>query len=238
MSGLSNPSIISATVVGALFLSILIVFGLWNSFNFIKNTYWKNDGNTKNKLFNAICTIFIVIAMVETIVVLAAHFLLMENNNEFNYGCTIATIIINFMHGESGSTMLLIFLLRLHYTFQGSIYAYPSKVYKCVLALWLFNKIIGVFAASVYSINDIMVLNKYGAHDGDHHQWLVSVPQQIPTVLFPLALIIYLILNVTLMCLLANGFKLVKLLGNQICVFDKERLGLFVDLWWFVCLYL
>ena len=207
MSDASNFSLICATVVGALSLSAMILFGLSNTFNFMKNTYCKKGGNTTNKLFNTICTIFIVMAMVETIVVSVAHFLLMANNNEFNYASTIAKIIINFMHGENSSIILLIFLLRLHYTFQGSIYAYPSSTYKYVLSLWIFGQTSGIFAAIVYSINYIMVLNKYGAYHGDHYQWLVSIPQQIPTVLFPLAIIIYLIVNVTLMFLLANGFN-------------------------------
>ena len=118
--------------------------------------------------------------------------------------------MINFLHMCNGVMIMIIFLLRLYYAFENSIYAYPVGVYECILGMSIFDFVCGILGMGIYGINRILSIIKYKQIDRSYDEWHINfIPQIIPSILIPFAMILCLAICIILVFLLIREMKLV-----------------------------
>ena len=212
-----SASFILASIFGFTILGITSTLACAATMHFLMKTCCVNVQSTRSttsktrlsKVFHFLCGLLMLSGSMELISILSGYFVY---SRVWNIDATIFSVIMITLHGIDTFLLSFLFVLRLYGTLKGSMYDYPSKLYKVVLVISSLNITFGVISLIIVNINSLLD----DMYPGSHHHWYFTlIPESIPLIILPACMFIYLVLQIVLVALLIKALKSVELFLNR-----------------------
>ena len=205
---------LGASILGFSVLGITALLGCAATIHFLIKTCCIESTTTSNtrlsKAFRFLCGLLMVAGSMELISIFVGYFVY---SRVWNIDATIFGVIMITLHGICTFLLSFLFLLRLYGTLKGSIYDYPSRLYKILLVISSLNIIFALISLIIVNINSLLE-DMYP--DGHHHWYFTLIPELVPLIILPSCMFIYLVLQVVLVALLIKALKSVELFIIQL----------------------
>ena len=218
---------LAAVFIGCLIIGLLCAFGILLTghliFNLVRVTSPNNlYHSSTSKTFHTLCILFLVLGSIELtfqLILFINKFFFASLDDFLRYNQDTAfienamTMLVDFLHTSNCFLITIIFIIRLQKVLNGSIYDYPSKMYKYITIACIFNIILAFIGVAIDGTNEILQEINSNIPGKESADWYIDfIPSFLPTILLAVTMLMYIIQQIILVLLMKNGF-------NKVCQF-------------------